>query len=62
MVTILKFVFTIHFIAGLVIGAIGGFVAEFFVARNNKKLLEQAQKALTEAQNKAQQVENIITK
>jgi len=53
MVTILKFVFTIHFIAGLVIGAIGGFVAEFFVARNNKKLLEQAQKALTEAQNKA---------
>jgi gas vesicle protein len=62
MVTILKFVFTIHFIAGLLVGAIGGFIAEFFVARNNKKLLEQAQKALTKAQNKAQQVENIVTK
>ena len=70
MITILKFVFTIHFIAGLVIGAIGGFVAEFFVARNNKKLLEQAQKAVTEAQNTvaearkavAEASKNIITK
>jgi gas vesicle protein len=62
MVKILEFVFTFQFIAGLVIGAIGGFVAEFFVARNNKKLLEQAQAALTTAQSQAKQLSSIIGK
>jgi len=46
MIKALEFVFSLKFFVGLVIGAIGGFVAEFFVARNNKKLFEQAQKEL----------------
>jgi len=58
----LEFVFSLKFFVGLVIGAIGGFIAEFFVARNNKKMFEQAQKALTEAQQKYQQVQEVLKK
>jgi len=58
----LEFIFSLRFFVGLVIGAIGGFITEFFVARNNKKMFEQAQKALAEAQQKYQQVQEVLKK
>lgn len=60
MIKLLGIVFSLKFFAGLIIGAVGGFVAEFFIARNNSKAIAKASAALTQTTAALNQAANDI--